>query len=413
MNKIICLPILLFSFLSLSAQKGIVFETNFTSWNEVLEKAQTLDKPIFVDVYTTWCGPCKLMDQTVFKDSEAGTYFNENFLCVKLDAEKGYGINFNKENKITGYPTYLFFTSTGDLVRSEIGAIKLNSFLSLGTNVMKDYNSGENLQAMEDKMQSGEYDSAFLVAYIQKLGKVKRINELAMEKYLSFLPAESLYSEDTYEFIRSSYNGWTAQNSKVFEVLNNAYKKYPIKSYELMKPWWLLNGRLLNNVDIAIEQKDSAAVKDIIHTYYKMYPDSETFRMNKENVYCLYFAGTKDSLLFLKYLNLYIEDNIMNVNNGSQQNIELEKYRAALKLKYGIDNEKLLLKEDLWFTKSYVCKYRLTLDQLKGIQFHYSKYLDKNPGYEKIISEAMKIALENYKNFTPNFNEYIYKLYSK
>lgn len=413
MKKLTCFVLLIFSVLYSSAQKGIVFETNFNSWNEVLEKAQVLNKPIFVDIYTTWCGPCRLMDQTVFIDSVVGNFFNKNFLSVKLDAEKGYGIDFNKNNNISGYPTYLFFSPLGDLIQVGIGAQKINSFLSLANNVMKDYHSGENLQAMEDIMQKGVYDSAFLVAYIKKLGKVKMVNEKAIERYLSFLPLSSLYSAETYEFIRSNYSGWISHDSKVFEVLDNAYKKYPIKSMELMKPWWVLNGWLLQNVDSAIERKDSFGIKDIIEAFKKMDPDNEIYRMNSQYIYSRYYAGIGDSINFKKNMALYISYNVLSIDHSLQQKNEKDRYHAALKLKYGAEAEKELSTEDLWFTKSYICKYRLTLEQLKSIQFYYSKYLPKNAEYEKIMDEAFHLALHNYKSYSPNFNEYMFRYYSK
>ncbi len=45
--------------------QGIKFEKTL-SWPEICEKAQKENKYIFVDCYTTWCGPCKKMDQEVY-----------------------------------------------------------------------------------------------------------------------------------------------------------------------------------------------------------------------------------------------------------------------------------------------------------------------------------------------------------
>src|SRR5690606_34437308 len=121
----------------------------------------------------------------------------------------------------------------------------------------------------------------------------------------------------------------------------------------------------------------------------------------------------RDSLNFRKNMNLYIMNNVFSIDNNNQQKNELDRYHAALKLKYGTNEEKKLSSEDLWFIKSYICKYRQTLEQLKDIKSDYSKYLGKNSGYEKTLSEAIKIALQNYKRYTPNFNEFMFKYYSK
>jgi thioredoxin-related protein len=58
------------------------------SWDEAIALNETTNKKIFVDVYTDWCGWCKRMDATTFKDPKVIKYMNENFIAVKLDAEQ-------------------------------------------------------------------------------------------------------------------------------------------------------------------------------------------------------------------------------------------------------------------------------------------------------------------------------------
>ena len=58
------------------------------SFEEALEKAQREDKGIFVDVYTSWCGPCKMMAKNVFTQEQVGRFYNEHFIILKYDAEK-------------------------------------------------------------------------------------------------------------------------------------------------------------------------------------------------------------------------------------------------------------------------------------------------------------------------------------
>ena len=86
------LPVFLFLAItqSLHAQKSSI--TFFDgSWSEALTKARTESKLIFVDAYTSWCGPCKLMSNKVFTDKKVGKFYNDNFINVKLDVEKGEG----------------------------------------------------------------------------------------------------------------------------------------------------------------------------------------------------------------------------------------------------------------------------------------------------------------------------------
>jgi len=49
-----------------------------------------------MDVYTPWCGPCKLLDKQTFSDPKVIKYINENFNPVKFNAEGNEEITFNK-----------------------------------------------------------------------------------------------------------------------------------------------------------------------------------------------------------------------------------------------------------------------------------------------------------------------------
>jgi len=103
-KQIITIVTLLFSLLAFS--QGIQFEHG--TWKEVPQKAQQTDKPIFIDVYTSWCGPCKMMSQNVFPLVEVGKAYNVNFICYQVDAEKGDGIEISKKYGVRAFPTYLF-----------------------------------------------------------------------------------------------------------------------------------------------------------------------------------------------------------------------------------------------------------------------------------------------------------------
>ena len=68
-------------------------QTNFReiSFDEGLKAAKAENKLLFVDCYTSWCGPCKMMANTVFPDSTLGAWMNSKFVCMKIDMEKGEG----------------------------------------------------------------------------------------------------------------------------------------------------------------------------------------------------------------------------------------------------------------------------------------------------------------------------------
>ena len=59
----------------------------FYDWNAGYLKAKRLDKILLVDVYTEWCGWCKVMDSKTYTDSTVIATLNKNFVCVKFNPE--------------------------------------------------------------------------------------------------------------------------------------------------------------------------------------------------------------------------------------------------------------------------------------------------------------------------------------
>ncbi|MEM7654626.1 MAG: thioredoxin family protein [Bacteroidota bacterium] len=91
------------------------------SWNEVLAEAKAQRKVVFVDAYTTWCGPCKAMARNTFPDDEVGAFFGEHFISYKYDMEKGEGPQFAAKYAVNAYPTLLFINYKGEVVHKALG----------------------------------------------------------------------------------------------------------------------------------------------------------------------------------------------------------------------------------------------------------------------------------------------------
>lgn len=76
------------------------------TYEEALQQAKSESKQIFVDVYTSWCGPCKKMARDVFADEEVGKFYNDRFICLKLDAEKESDHAFFQYYQASAYPSF-------------------------------------------------------------------------------------------------------------------------------------------------------------------------------------------------------------------------------------------------------------------------------------------------------------------
>jgi thiol:disulfide interchange protein len=89
-------------------------------FSDILDYAEASDQLIFLDIYTDWCLPCKIMDEEVFSDKSTAKFLNDNFLNVKIDAEKGEGPDISTIFNVNQYPTLLFLDAKGrQLVRKD------------------------------------------------------------------------------------------------------------------------------------------------------------------------------------------------------------------------------------------------------------------------------------------------------
>jgi len=113
------------------------FKIGFThhSWNDALKMAKATHKYLFVDAYATWCAPCKQLKATTFSNAKVAKYFNQNFVNLSLDAEKGDGVAFGSKWDLQSYPTLYFFDNDGDLIKRYEGFIAPEELLTLAGRV--------------------------------------------------------------------------------------------------------------------------------------------------------------------------------------------------------------------------------------------------------------------------------------
>lgn len=150
-------------FVGLLCSLALFAQTDFQelSLEKAREKAKGENKPVFLDCYTSWCGPCKMMANEVFTLEAAGDYFNKNFVCVKTDMEKGEGPAIGKQYGVDAYPTFLIINSDGKLMHKIVGAMSLKELIEnvecgLQANSIAEY---------EASYQAGKLDLAEQMAY--------------------------------------------------------------------------------------------------------------------------------------------------------------------------------------------------------------------------------------------------------
>lgn len=110
---------------------GIKFSN--LSLEKAMEESTKTGKLIFIDAYTDWCGPCKIMAANAFKDAEVGAFFNENFINLKIEMEKDPdGREVAMRYKVKAYPTLLIIDDQGNLVKQTLGLQSKDQLLKFG-----------------------------------------------------------------------------------------------------------------------------------------------------------------------------------------------------------------------------------------------------------------------------------------
>jgi thiol-disulfide isomerase/thioredoxin len=179
-------------------QEGVNFEKE--TWSNTLAKAKAENKIVFVDAYTTWCGPCKIMDDKTFPDEKVGNFFNKNFINIKVDAEKGDGLIIAEKYKIISYPTLFFVNCDGELIHSSAGARIPEELIELGEKVIVMVaDSNKSFPSMENRYQSGERGSEFLKNYAYVLFERRMDHQHVFDDYVK--TQSNLLTEDNIKFI--------------------------------------------------------------------------------------------------------------------------------------------------------------------------------------------------------------------
>ena len=160
MKKLIPLMMCLVLSVMAFAQTGVDFQ--HLTFDEALAKAKAEKKLVFVDCYTTWCGPCKMMTTKIFPMKEAGEFFNPRFVCVKFDMEQGEGKELKNKLGVRAYPSFFIIRPDGTVQHAVVGGDELEPFIE---RVKKGLNEKTSLLYLNQQYEKGKMNKKQLLAY--------------------------------------------------------------------------------------------------------------------------------------------------------------------------------------------------------------------------------------------------------
>jgi thioredoxin-related protein len=259
---------------SLEKSRGIQWTTGL-SWEQVKQKAIKENKYIFLDCFTTWCAPCKIMDVTTYTDESVGNYLNDHFISVRVQMDqtkkddvlvkKWYkdAVAIHNEYHIDAYPTFVFLSPQGIIVEKDQGVKQPNAFVALAQNATQPgkvyYDAyGEYDQLVADYKRGTKH-------YDKMLGMMK-VAEKKGDKEL----ARNLLKDHTAHIAKLP----KTKRYKKEEVL--FWSKREIKSNDQIFQFFYKDGDLIDKVrnrkGFAASVVDNVIIHEIIYPFFKGQP---------------------------------------------------------------------------------------------------------------------------------------------
>lgn len=193
-------------------------------YDKALSIAFEEDKLLFIDFYTTWCVPCKKLDELVFQNDSIKNLLGKDFVMLKYDAEKDTVFHLSKKHHVSSYPTGLILNKEGFVLNRKYGFPGQDS-VSLQKNVIEFTDEsialnqeGKLLRGYSNKIKVEKYPK-FYVDYVNRTNT--RINDSELSDYLT--NTKDKFSEEYFTTL--IYFGRDAPVSIADRVLENK-KKY-------------------------------------------------------------------------------------------------------------------------------------------------------------------------------------------
>jgi thioredoxin-related protein len=267
--KLILNTIAAFVAFNMASAQGINFET--LKFAEAKAKAAMDNKIIFIDAFTTWCGPCKKLAKDVFPQPEVGSYFNEHFLNLKIDMEKGEGIELAKKYSVNAYPTLLFIDSKGEMVHRTCGLMTKEDLILEATKAVTGKNTIVEAQKNKATINNNPKEA---LGYFQLMDNACMKLDADVDGFFSALKSSTVVDENMEKIVSSFVN---SSNSKGFEYFVNQKPKF-IELWGADKFSAFIKSVFINDAD-RLNPKDKTALTAFEKRVEK-YADAE----NKEYI---------------------------------------------------------------------------------------------------------------------------------
>lgn len=288
---------------------GIHFEHGLT-WQQVQEKAKAENRYIFIDAFTTWCGPCRLMAKTIFPLKEVGEFYNGNFINLKVQLDTTAKDNDEVKSwyadahdimhqyHVNVFPTYLFISPQGTLVHRAVGSSDQATFIAKGRDAL---DPAKQYYTLADRFKNGDRDPVFL----QSLAKASMdaYDRAAIPVYTKAYLAtqKDLVSEENIRFLDATTQATTDTGFTIIAKNTAAYNKVMGEGQAENKVRQLILEEFYPTLFENEAKPDWQKLQQSLKARYPAYGDEVA-----ANAKVLYYSRGEDWPAFAKAVTAYI-----------------------------------------------------------------------------------------------------------
>ena len=319
--KYIFYTLLLVWSLSLSGYgQGIrFFEGTF---EEAQKKAVAENKLIFIDFYADWCMPCKMMAKQVFTDSLVGEYYNQRFISLQINVEKGEHQKLVKHYKVTSMPTLAILRADGKALSLSAGARDQEEFLKMARIATGEEMSFEKMYA-KCKSSADDYEltrrtlkeaPAFVGSLegIEAQKWISRINKLYKDYINERMKSDTaLINAEDYQISIRFHQ--IKKDDPLLEFINRHIDAYMAKLGNAPAAWVIeYNNQVAEDLAKAGNTEYRQYLERIngdMKTAYSIVPEGEIGIYERQKSYCdgLYILyHEKDAGKYIEHINRYL-----------------------------------------------------------------------------------------------------------
>jgi len=342
--------------------------------NEPLDSALALakvqGKQTFVDCYTTWCGPCKMMTRNVFPLQSVGDFMNTHFVSLKVDMEKGEGPALAKKYEVQAYPTFLILDAEGKEINRLVGSNTPDEFVKAVEEAMK----GSRLPALEARWNAGDRSVNFLKDYYKTLSQAykrdqaKQVGSVLIQGKTTELLTDSVF-----------FAIWMTQDHEPQD--------------ETFQYIW-------QHKDEVKSKYGKGIIYHLENTWFSWPTPSHICNLQTDSTYVLDQQKLSDYAQLMEHMNVTDRDNILS---AAQVNIEMEN-----------ENWKAFVKKAEKHIKKYDCKdMTLLLWVIRAMKCEDPKIRDTVASWaEQRVQQMEKPAAEGTVRASSMYTQ-VYKTYAE